>query len=1164
MKENNNGGILFHLSGKTGFNADLARGQSSPNYCEGVSIIKGGFFGENAFRCEGSKLRFSYLAPGNIYAARGTICFAFRPVIPVGKTPFPVFRVGFSDHTSWDAVFLRIDYNGAGFDAFVTDNGLSRIRVSTRSMSIPNTQWTHIAFSWDELYGIKLYVNGRIEAQKNTVSHLDCGLDQFGPYSRLISHWNVQSMFNYIRGGDLDELWIYDHMITDEEVHTTYCGKTHDVDKYSVANVIPFTLNALSRFGWNVPEYLPPVLQNRFTYVKKVEIHDAFDGPKWFWKACDGIEETTWPGVYNRSSLQGRYDYFLLPDWDCYSVSGQSIQFNIPDEKWNHLEFRGAAYGQIYLNEKPLLRKEKSINRLSYEFPFIRSGGKMRFVNDVQETPINTFDLFYVTDDLQEGQTEFLEYSFGSELNEKAITSNATSWLKKRYPEYGASVYVAGTRLIESESKQIHFMHFAIPADCIKKEAIEAVEIIFPEKSFQAVLSDVVPCNVRIHDPSWPDRALLDYSFSLPCNEQRTLYFRHRRRVLRPQDDLLISIVAFGYGKESDLIKDLKIRVHYSTVEMAKSEHVEDRFIQVKDVYSHMVEERPGNERLRLFRRFKTDIYDLLRVEPEHFLAQCYLYDSLTTCNAELTGVRKPQYTQKPLVPEIPAWVQRQIEYMGYIHRFIEWWIDVRQIDNGEFGGGLSDDGDLTSWWPGPALCGILTKKITASLKREMEAFLQQGMLTNGLSTIQTDEMHVFEEGITCLGQNLLVDGDNPRWLELAMENAEGIIRLSDYNSAGHRHFKSAFFSGTLMAREDPWQTSTGNSYLVCHPMYMLARHTRNPALIKLVVELADGILAHYRNGNVYIDIRFDDDRDSLGDSERWYWALVAAYKLTDDTKYLEPIKDKVVINKTADIVENDEDIARIYEKHIEDAALREYLNTEAHLWVDRVVIDIERLQCDRLGNVAHQRFEVYPRHFISWDFHQDGLGEKVAILTPVANKEQISIRAWNTSDSIVSADIICGEIESGLWEVLQGSECYEVELNLGTRIPVNLEPGEETRIILKCKAAQECKNVCPDLGINDDDVKVETNGIRVTVHSIGGCSSKPCRVVLLDNKNKIVSECPLPSLREPEFLLPVHYDVILPCPPRTVLQGWRIVIDPDGLNHEVTRENNTYLFKEE
>jgi hypothetical protein len=68
--------------------------------------------------------------------------------------------------------------------------------------------------------------------------------------------------------------------------------------------------------------------------VRKVEIHDVYDVKQWFWKGADGIRETTWPGVYNRSRLPGRDDYFPRPDSNCYSLSGKSVTFTLPDEPW--------------------------------------------------------------------------------------------------------------------------------------------------------------------------------------------------------------------------------------------------------------------------------------------------------------------------------------------------------------------------------------------------------------------------------------------------------------------------------------------------------------------------------------------------------------------------------------------------------------------------------------------------------------------------------------------------------------------------------------------------------------------------------------------------------------------------------------------------------------
>ena len=80
-----------------------------------------------------------------------------------------------------------------------------------------------------------------------------------------------------------------------------------------------------------------------------MQINDAYDIGRWWWRATDGIRETTWPGVYNRSRLVGRFDYFQLPDWDCYAISGKTVTFIMPDEPWNHLEFSGGAFGNMTL-----------------------------------------------------------------------------------------------------------------------------------------------------------------------------------------------------------------------------------------------------------------------------------------------------------------------------------------------------------------------------------------------------------------------------------------------------------------------------------------------------------------------------------------------------------------------------------------------------------------------------------------------------------------------------------------------------------------------------------------------------------------------------------------------------------------------------------------------
>ena len=83
---------------------------------------------------------------------------------------------------------MRIDYNGHGFDAFVTDVNLARVRVSFTMNPFPAPdQWIHLALAWDETSGIRFYVNGKLVAKKDSVVVLYTGLDQFGPHSRIIA-----------------------------------------------------------------------------------------------------------------------------------------------------------------------------------------------------------------------------------------------------------------------------------------------------------------------------------------------------------------------------------------------------------------------------------------------------------------------------------------------------------------------------------------------------------------------------------------------------------------------------------------------------------------------------------------------------------------------------------------------------------------------------------------------------------------------------------------------------------------------------------------------------------------------------------------------------------------------------------------------------------------
>lgn len=1217
-------GLLFYLSGEREFTADYAAGgDPRPNFLRDVKVINDGAKGRG-FECANSQL-MSYWAPGNIYAERGTLAFSWRSRYAVGPTAFPIFRVGYSDHSSWDMVWLRVDYNGrGGFDAFVTDASLSRIRVSYQMPAFPKPdEWVHLALSWDETRGIRFYVNGAMAARKDARANLYAGLDQFGPHSRIISPAQVQSDYNFVRGGDLDELRIYDRMLSDENVASLAKGVA--------PTRIPPAKRDLSsptgrdvwrlRHGWNRGAEAPPYLDAARTSVRKVEIHDAFDLKRWWWKGTDGIRETTWPGVFNRSRLPGRDDYFQLPDWDCYSLSGKAVTFTMPDEPWNHLEISGAAWGRMSLEgfrRRFLFRRPQGQEKTFHRLGVPLRGQKITFENVEQEQPIGELSAYHVAAGSEPQGSFKLKYSLaGESTSGDASLEPVRKFIKGRYTEDERAEVVAVPAGAGDASPRsaignpqtegtMPLVHILIPANAWRgmTDGLDGIAVDLPALKLKPTHGGLFPLNVRVKDPLWLHRDLLDFSFSVKPNEARTLWLDTRDRILPEGRALYLTIAGAGADFRAAALQGARVRLVFKPRAEAVKEHELDRFTQARDNYAMLVEERPTSSRFNLYNRFAGDVTDLLRVNPKHWLGQTYWYDIDRTHT-------KPAFTQPAPPSGVPLWAFRQVEQLRYLKRFVIWYIDHRQIGNGEFGGGLSDDGDLTNAWPGLALLGSEPEKVKASLLRHMEAFYEQGMFTGGLSTIQTDELHSYEEGIQVLGQSLLLDYGDPKQLERAMETSRALVKLTGINKAGHRHIRSTYFSGTRMATEEPWGWSKPHSILVFHPALLLVRYNGNPELKKVIAELADGLLAHRKqaeDGRYRISgaIRFTDDAEMPWARGSYLPLLWGAYRLTGDAKYLQPFRDEgargleAITSNAPELLKTREewgqDFARpnavappgyaaqhfawqltgekryleaLYAAQIEASALREYINTEGSLWIDRVGVPAAELQRARLGGIALVRNSFFPGNAVSWKFTRPGDDEKVAILVPDARPDSLKVVVHNLGDSPVVADMTAWELEPGRWEVTQGLDADGddtadgetltriVELERSDSIQLNFTPRAANVLTFKLVERGTPLWSRPDLGIGRDDVKLRGRKVAVTVHSLGAVDAKPAKLELIDADGRVLSSVAIPPLKAPSDLLPKTVTLTLELPASLRLEDASVRIVPDPSAKEITLVNN-------
>lgn len=426
--------LLFHVDAGKGLEAVVAQGEAVPNFRDKVDIVDDGARGKAIQWQDDGVLAWD--ASGNILAQRGTLAFDWRARYAVGEAPFVIFRVGYADHSSWDMAWLRIDWNGHGFDAFVTDANLARTRVSFRMDTPPRAdQWLHLAFAWDEDQGVRLFVDGREVARVQASGDYDAALDQIGLAGRVMAPYQVQSRYNFLRGSDFQHIRVYDRMLDAAAVSALARGK-------AVTSAVAGASDDRGwrhRFGWDGAP--PPALSAAGTRIRKIEFADARDLKAWMWKATDGIAETTWPGVYNRSRLPGRNDYFQLPDWNTYVESGQHLDLTVPaGETVNRVEIRGAAFGTLAHGRdaahatQVLATRPQGVVRSVDDIP-AQTGGVLRFSNVEQETPIQEIWAYDVREGAEPDGTVKQTYVIDSQaLPDYTNLDTLRRYIDGRYP----------------------------------------------------------------------------------------------------------------------------------------------------------------------------------------------------------------------------------------------------------------------------------------------------------------------------------------------------------------------------------------------------------------------------------------------------------------------------------------------------------------------------------------------------------------------------------------------------------------------------------------------------------------------------------------------------------------------------------------------------------
>jgi len=509
---------------------------------------------------------------------------------------------------------------------------------------------------------------------------------------------------------------------------------------------------------------------------------------------------------------------------------------------------------------------------------------------------------------------------------------------------------------------------------------------------------------------------------------------------------------------------------------------------------------------------------------------------------------------------------------------------------------------------------GVQPDKLTHSLNRLTDAVYKNGMFTDGLSTIVTDELHAYEEGINSNSEAMYVNYGDPLAVERLFTTVKALPRVIDKNPAGHVHFNTNWYSGKISYREGPWEWQKPYSFGVVHPSILISDYNGDSTARDTVIGLADGYLAHVsqKDGSYPNEINWRTDAERGGTvlqgsgADGPFQVFWAAWRLTGDAKYLAPIKWRIAkagVKSLGSLNDNalselklgeankDQIIAAarkggalerysawtltgdksfledLYADEIQWNAQHMYMHTEGHWWSDRVELPSDLLQRSRLGGIANKRGQMTPGHVVSWRF-DNADGTDVALLVKDATKTSFKVIAYNRTDKPVTATMTGWNVAPGQWSLAEGLDAngddaidgaasprsVAFERSLGTK--VTLAPRQTTIIDMKRVTPGDDPAKRADLGIGRGDVVVKGASISAKIHSLGAQDAQAARLELVDASGKTLDSAAIPALKAPRDLAPKTASVKLRIPAGVKAQGLRVrIVSPQPQNTALNDE---------
>lgn len=184
-----------------------------------------------------------------------------------------------------------------------------------------------------------------------------------------------------------------------------------------------------------------------------------------------------------------------------------------------------------------------------------------------------------------------------------------------------------------------------------------------------------------------------------------------------------------------------------------------------------------------------------------------------------------------------PEWAALGREALGRICEVIDYWVEERQLDNGELGGGFEADCRMLELWSTAALIAGHENALLG-IHRLVEGVWQSGEIQEGYAARMAEVDRTSALVADTLPIMMALDYGNPIPIERAMATARSMRDTwTGRDRAGKLRFRSMAFSASQIADASRYAADIPYNARAVRPVRWLAWYNRNPEAVRLCSE---------------------------------------------------------------------------------------------------------------------------------------------------------------------------------------------------------------------------------------------------------------------------------------------------------------------------------------